>query len=357
MSGIFGVLGLPDTDRSFVNTIGQRVVYDAARELLNMYNAELRQMIALFCDFTSDHKLRYKLPGGGRLQRRGGSAQSGNVAATGQWDVAFPLEDFGAALGADRVAMAYMRLDEFQRHLDTVFTQDANTMRYEILKALLNNTQRTFVDPIYGNLLIEPLANGDGTLYPPVLGSETEADDTHHLETNYAPAAISDTNNPVATAVAELEEHFGSRTGGSNILHFINPDSRAKIEALTGFNQVPDQYAQPGVNTALAVGLPGNVPGRILGRVSGAWVIEWRWMPATYQLTVHADAPKPLMIREDPPDTGLATGLQLINESDDTPFENAHYAHRFGVGAANRLNGVVLELGTGGTYSIPTGYS
>jgi hypothetical protein len=35
----------------------------------------------------------------------------------------------------------------------------------------------------------------------------------------------------------------------------------------------------------------------------------------------------------------------------------AEWRTRFGVGVANRLNAVVMELGSGGTYTIPTGYT
>jgi hypothetical protein len=62
-------------------------------------------------------------------------------------------------------------------------------------------------------------------------------------------------------------------------------------------------------------------------------------------------------MRVDPASTGLGQGLQLVAESDTHPFSASHYSHRFGLGAGNRLNGVVMELGTGGTYSIPSGYS
>ena len=61
-------------------------------------------------------------------------------------------------------------------------------------------------------------------------------------------------------------------------------------------------------------------------------------------------------MREDPADTGLAGGLNLVGEDEEFPFRNAFYSHRFGLGAGNRLNGVALEFGIGGTYTIPTGY-
>ena len=358
MSGIFGALGLNDTDRVFLSTLGQRVVYDAVNQVLAQHNADLAAAMSVFVEqTTTDHKLRYKLPGGGRLQRLGGQSQAGAVKAYGSWDVAFPLEDFGAAVGADRVSYAYMSVQDLDRHLNTVMQQNINTVRFEMLRALLNASQDTFVDPLWGSLSIEPLANGDAVVYPPVLGSESEATDTHYLESGYAGSAISDTNDPYTTIRDELEEHFGVPTGGSNIVCFINNAQRAKTLALTDFDQVPDAFVRQGDDTAVPFNLPSNVPGTVLGRQSGCWVVEWRWIPANYILGVHLEAPRPLFRRIDPADTGLGDGLQLVAESDTHPFTMSHYSHRLGLGCANRLNGVVMELGTDGTYTTPTAYA
>lgn len=357
MAGIFGILGLQDTDRSFVSTIGQRAVYDATQVLLTQYNLDMAQALAVFVEgFTTDHTLRYKLPGGGRLQRRGGQAQSAAVKASGSWDVAFPLEDFGAQVAGDDVALAYMTIQEYNRHLQTVMIQDMNTMRFEILRRLYKNTTNTFIDPIWGSLTIQPLANLDAVVYPPVLGSESEATDDHYIETGYAGAAISDVNNPYVTIRGELEEHFGASTGGNNIVAFIHPDETAETEDLTDFDPVPDNWVRMGSNADVPINLP-NVPGRIIGRTNGCWVSEWRWMTTGYMLGIDLEAPAPLMIRRDPDDTGLPQGLALVAEQDDYPIQSAHWRHRFGVGVANRLNGVVLELAAGAGYTIPAAYA
>ena len=358
MSGIAGILNIQDADRAFINTIGQRAVFDASQQLLTQYNAGLQAAINTFVERdTSDYKLRYKLPGGGRLERRGGQAQSGASKAYGSWDVALPLEDFGRQLTGSDVDLAYMTVAELQRHLDTMFIQDTNTVRFEMLKSIFNNTARTFVDPNYGSLTIQPLANADAVVYPPVEGSESEATDDHYLESGYAASAISDTNNPLVTVRDEIEEHFGGGAqGGSNVAVFINNAQNTKITALTDFSKIGPRFTTPGANSEIAdKGVP-SVPGKIIGYSNGVWVVEWRWVPANYMFGLHLEAPKPLMQRVDPADTGLGTGFQLVAKESDTPFEASHYRHRFGFGVGNRLNGVVMELGTGGTYTIPTAY-
>ena len=362
MGLIHGALGLPDIDDSYINTIGQSVVYEASQLLLAQYNADLSTARALFVDGTTeDFKVRYKLPGGGRLQRRQEQTATQAVKASGGWDVGFPLEDFGARILADDITLAKMRLQEYSRHIDTVFIQDANTYRFEMLRAIYNNAARTFIDPLKGSITVQPLANNDAVLYPPVTGSESEATGNHYLVSGYTSANISDTNNPFPRIVGKLEDHFGANQGGSNIVVFINPAQVAKVAALADFVDYVDRFVVPGDQTATVTGLP-RIPAsaRVIGRsMSGAWVAEWRWVPADYMLAIHADAPPPLRERVDPAAEGLGQGLQLVAQDREFPLQSAHYRHRFGLGVANRLNGVVMQLKTGADadYATPTIYA
>lgn len=361
MAGIYGFLGIGDGERAFLSTLGQSVVLEAVNQYLAQINAEIDTAYSVFVEQdTEDHKQRYKLPGGGRMQA-GGFAPQGRpnaVKANGGWDVAFPLTSFQDALGGDRISMAYMTTQDLQRHLDTIRVRYVNTLRFEILEALLNSAQDTFVDEMWGSLLVEPLANGDTVVYPPVLGSESEATDNHYLETGYAASAISDTNNPYATGAAELEEHFGTPTGGANIVAFINNAQTAKTRALTEFVDITDLGISPGATISTIVNSPRNLPGKLLGRCqdSGVWIAEWRWIPANYLVFNHLDAPAPLKRRVDPAYTNLPRGLNLVAREVEHPFDTSFYDARFGMGVGNRLNGVVIECGTGGTYTVPSGY-
>ena len=358
MSGIFGLLGVNDTERVFLRTIGQDVIYDAVTELVDRYNRDLDAAMGVFVErTTTDYKLRYKLPGGGRLQRLSGLAPSAAVKAYGGYDIALPLEGFGAAISAGRIDYAYMTVRDLDRHLDTVMLQNMNSVRFEMLKALFNNTQRTFVDPLWGSLLVEPLANGDAVLYPPVIGSESEATESHYYGFNYIGANISDTNNPYVTLHDELIEHFGVQTGGENIVVFINNAQVAKTEDLTDFDPVMDRFIIPGADTDRPSGLPARLPGKIVGRTNSCWVVEWRWMPASYMLAMHLDSVAPLLKRADPADTGLPASLALVAKDEDYPIESSYWEHRFGFGCGNRLNGVVGYLVASTSYTIPTGYT
>jgi hypothetical protein len=360
MATIYGALGIEDSDLVFNATAGQRAVYDITNQYVAMYRAQQQAAQEIFVERTTEeHSNRYYLPSAHYLQRRGTSSPFGAVKGAGSWDVAFPLEDFGDALSADDVTLAYMSAARLQQHIDSIIAADAHTRRYEMLNALLGGTSRTFVDPLWGSLTVQPLANGDSVTFPPVLGSMSNATENHYLESNYAASAISDTNDPFVTIANELEEHFGAPTGGSNIVVFINNAQTAKTIALTDFIPVTALGVVPGTDTATVNGIPAMLQRgswRILGRHegAGAWVAEWRWMPANYMLGIHLDAPKPLIERVDPAATGLGRGLQMVARDEQFPFETSYWRDRFGYGVGNRLNGVVMELGTGGTYTAPT---
>lgn len=356
MSGIFGLLGLADGDLSYVNTIGQRLVLDAANEYLRVVTEDANKAYSVFIQQVTDtHKERFKLPGGGRLQKRGGRAQSAATKAYGGWDVAYPLEDFGASVAETDISLAYLRLDQLQRHLDTVRIQSINTRRHEILRRFFKNTTDTFVDPRddVGSLTIQPLANGDTVTYPPVLGSESDATEDHYLETGYAATSISETNNPVITGRNELEEHFGAPQGFGDIAMFTTATIVPYLESLTDYEQIKDNRIVTGANANQVVNLP-MVPGRVVGRCNGVWIVEWRWVPANYAMFIDLEADAPFKMRVDLTGTGLPQGLTLVAQNDKYPLMDAQWRDRFGIGTGNRLNGVALEFGSGGTYTIPS---
>jgi hypothetical protein len=143
---------------------------------------------------------------------------------------------------------------------------------------------------------------------------------------------------------------------------FINPAEGPETRALKDFVPVGQRGIQYGQDADLAGAIPPELLriGRVIGKMeeSGLWVAEWRYVPANYLVGVHLDAPRPLVRRIDPADTGLGDGLQLLPGKDmEAPFEMSYWRHRFGLGCGNRLNGVVLECGTGGSYSIPSGFA
>ena len=362
MGLLLGALGLADSDRVFAEKSGQQQVYSTMQDYLRRISEAFAASTEFFVgQTTTNYKWRYYLPGGGYMQKTNfaPNARSHAIKNTGYWDVALPIDAWETAFASDEVSMAYMTAGDLDRHFTSITAAYVNSQRYEILKTLFRNTNRTFVDPLQGSLTVVPLANGDGTLYPAVIGSDTEADDTHHLESGYAYTAISDTNNPLVTIKNELTEHFGITEGGENIVVVVNSRETPYLQALTDYVPVLDSFVVPGDQTMVIAGRP-SLPAsfRLVGRSNGVWIAEWDYMPAGYMVGRHMGFPAPLAKRVDPSDTGLGTGgLDLVARESDHPFEAAFYRTRCGYGVVNRLNAVVMELGTGGTYTVPTAYA
>jgi hypothetical protein len=354
MATIYGLLGIEDRDAT-VDSVGQRTVYEATQALLDRHNEDVAAATAVFVqETTTNYQENYWLSGGGMMQLSTRLTRPGAVKPVDSYTTAYDLLDYRDQLAWDDISMAYMTLAKYNMAVQNIAIRHANTVRFQILRHLLNNTNATFVDEIRGSLTIRRLANTDTTLYPPVIGSDTNADDEHYLESGYTAANISDTNNPFPTIRAELDEHFGM----GEVVAWVNNAQRAKIEALTDFIPASDRFIREGTSTPTIVGGGPDVPGTIFGRINEVWVSEWRWMPANYILAVDIMQPAPLKRRIDEPTSIRGRGrLELVAEQEEFPLTESFWRFREGYGVANRLNGVVMELGTGGTYTVPTEYA
>lgn len=356
---IYGALGMAETDYAFLNTFGQEVIYDAVTQVLGDHNADLAASEAVFVEkTTTDHTVKFKLPSEGYLQRVGPRSNATLTKPNGGWNVSFTLEEFAAEIGWDRVTNAYATMGQLNLTIEGIKRKDRNTRRQEMLRAIFNNAQRTFKDENWPDLTIVPLANGDATIYPPVIGSQAEVTANNYLFSGYLTGAISDTNNPIPLLVNQLEQYMGTPTGGSKIVVFINNAETSSIQNLTKFDPVPNRFVDYGANVSLVDfnKFPAGLPGRVLGETDSALLVEWRWIPSGYMFATHLDAPAPLRRRIDPAMAGLGDGLQLVVEDKTKPIYTSKWSHRFGYGCCNRLNGVVLQLAVG-SYTVPTLYN
>lgn len=356
MTTIFGYLNIQDSDRVFNATQGQRVIYDAAQEYINLKNDEMNSAYSVFIDETTPlFKERYELPGGGYMQEIPHAQRPDSIKNSGYWDVAYPLKNWGDAISGSRVDMAYMTVQKLNNNILTVVARSVNVMRREILRALLYKEQETFVDEVVGSLAIEPLANGDSVVYPPLPGATAAATRQRYVGSNYIASAISDTNNPFATIGSALYADFGQQQGANSVVVFINSAQTAKTKALTDFVAYSGLAVVRGSQADTLTNVPTGLPGVVIGYVSGCWVVEWDFVPSGYLLGIHLEAPAPLKKRIDPLDTGLGDGnLQLVAEEYEYPFKSSYWQLRFGLGVANRLNGYAMQLVASTTYTSPT---
>jgi hypothetical protein len=360
MGHIASILGISAAERQSINSIGERIVYDAAMQYVLARQEEIALTTsALIGAETELWQEQYALPGGGMLPPVSGDTAAPTRRTLGSWSVAYPLATYGASLGYTKEVLGYTTPDGFELQVNGIIEAGLNRLRHEILRRLFKNTVDSITEayPAGATLTVQPLANGDSVVYPPVEGSNTEATDNHYLASGYAANTISNTNNPLRTLADELYEHFPATTGGINGVVFINNAQTALISALTEFDAVVDNFIRAGSNTDVPINLP-NVPGKIIGRanVSGVWVVEWRWIPADYMLALNLEADGPLKMRVDMASSGLPRGLHMSFTDPNRPIQTMEWKHRFGIGASNRLNGVVMQLTTG-SYTIPSAYA
>lgn len=350
---IAGILQIEDADSTLVNEVGQENVYNAITEYTGLLNANLNKITGLFVEkTTTSWKWTYHLPGNRELQTQGGMARAGEQKFKTSYDVELPIFQFGDALGGTFIDMAYMSIADVDRQMVEIRNASRRTLRKEVLKALFNNADLTYEDIKNGSLTVKSLANGDSTYYPPLPGYDALATANHYAETGYATAAISDTNNPIATHKATLLARYPDEV---DAIVFVASNMSDYVQALTNFMEVGDPRIVKGGLADRLTGLPGGVPGKIIGRCDDMWVAEWADIPSNYSISIAPSYEKPLQKRIDPPATGLPGGdLTLIKTSDLFPLQKSEWMWRFGMGVVNRLNGFILECGTGGTYTVPT---
>lgn len=356
MTTIFGYLNLLDTDRILNNSVPQTVIYDALNKWLSEKEAEKDLAYSIFVEEKTELFMeRYALAGGGYMQEIPAEQKPDSVKTGGYWDVAYPLKNWADGITISNIAMAKMTVAKFESQILTVRNRSVNVMRRELLRALLYKEQESFVDPEHSSaLLIEPLANGDSVVYPPLPGTASPAIRNRYVGSNYTAASISDTNNPYATISAALNADFGAQQGSASVVTFINSAQSAKTRLLSDFIPVRDNGVIPGAMSDTLTNIPTGLPGIVIGRAGGCWIVEWDFIPANYNLSVHLDAPAPLKLRHDPVADGLGTGeLRLVAEENEHPFKSSYWQMRFGLGCGNRLNGYAMQLVASTTYTSP----
>ncbi len=358
MTDLFKTAGINSSDYAYVIDMSKELVYTATQEYVARVNLRMNEAMRLFVSGTTvKGSERYKLPATGLAQETGEGGTGKNRVPSGSWDVAFPLKNYNEMLSINDIDLGYTTPAEYQMYIDGIMSTFDARRQFEILRRLFKNTTDTFVDARLGSLTIQPLANSDGTLYPPVDGSTTEADDNHYSATSYTAAQISDTNNPIATIVDELVEHGVNTTEDLPVITFINSAQARYISNLTNFVPYIPSVIQRGSNTD-QVSVPAGTPGRVIGYVTGmnggSWVSVWNNIPSTYMLGLNLGVEAPLKMRVDERGMFGAGGVEMLPSERNGVITSDSWRMRNGFGVANRLGAYILEVSGDSTYTIPT---
>lgn len=347
----YGFLALKHLMAQRVSQVGANVVRTAMQQSAEEYNRQLDEMISALAVRTTAQSERYTLPGSGTLQPLDEHGNPVPVRAAGYYDIAFPIQGGGTAWGNDRVTRGLMTVEEVQRMTLDAQMRDADWMRRHMLAALLDNTTWTYADPLYGNLTIQPLANGDTVTYTRRGGANST--DTHYFAQT---AAIADATNPIDDIYAELMEH-PSNVGPFAL--YVPSQNIADVKALTAFVDIDDPDIQRGANTDRVIGAAAGIRrfgDTVWGKVDNMWVIEWSALPENYLIGIALGAPPVLGMREYP-EASLQGLFPEMHSSDGNHMEY-RWLRYAGFGVRNRVGAVVYQVEGGDTtYDIPTGYS
>jgi len=341
-----GFVNLESLMAERVTTVGVQTVYDAIRESAQEWTRQTDAMLSTLVEPTTDHQVRYFLPGSGTLQPLDEMGNPKPIVESGYYDVAFPIQGGGTAWGAHRVSRALMTVEYANRMTLEAMRRDADWMRRHMLAALLDNATWTFADPEYGNLTIQPLANGDAVTY--VRNGGAVSVDTHHL---FQAAAIADATDPYDDIYSELMEH---PSNSGPVICYIATSLVATTKALTAFVPVVDPDILVGVAADRLVG--GINPGfgdEVLGKVDNCWIVEWKALPAGY-IIAHAQGGGPVLRMRQYPAPELQ-GFFPETFSPDGNIQETRMLRYAGFGVVNRIACVGYFVG-GGAWAIPTGY-
>lgn len=354
MTVAYGFTSLQDLFNSRVQTVGPKRVYDAVAASAAEYSRIASALLSEFATRTVDPQIQVELPGDGSLQPLDADGNPLPVVPSGNYTVGFPIQGAGTAWGTNRVTRALITVDEANRNTLDALQKDADWNIRHLLAAIFDNVAYTYTDKAgpggskgFGDITVQPLANGDAVVYGRRGGVAAATDDHYLAQAN----AIDDTHNPFETIETELLEH-PSNTG--RILCYIPTGLKSTVIALSTFKSVADPNVAY-TTTELATNVPQVGPGEeVLGYIEGTkcWIVLWSAVPAGYILA-KMEGKAILRMREyDAPQ--LQGFFPEVANVDGNHFVNRLLRY-CGYGVEDRVGAVVYRIGNG-SYAIPSGY-
>lgn len=247
-----------------------------------------------------------------------------------------------------------------------VIEADNRLVFSKIMKAVFNNVNR--VATIRGQAVnVYPFYNADGTV-PPAYKNYTHASShTHYYRSGSATLDSGDLDE----AEVHLKHHGYGSQAGARLIMMMNSAQVAiartfRVADGDSYDFIPAQGQPPFLLPTNTGGIQGGQVGATFAGMSvagtyGKWlIIEEDYVPAGYLFAFATggenQATNPVGMREHQ-NAGLR-GLRLVKgRQADYPLTDSFYQRGFGTGVRHRGAGIVVQLATAGSYTIPSDYA
>lgn len=350
----YGFVGLEELGRFRIDQVenGVAVVTDAIQKTLDFNNRKNEAWRSILSTDVGVAKEYYEMPSGGTLQD---IDEHDNPIPTVQvegYDVAYPIRGGGDATGNDRISRALQTFNDANRATIQATLRDKRWNINYMMAAIFRSTSYEFLDRGRrlmrgaGRLVIQPLANQDGTQYV-INGGSGVGQDNHYLAHE---GAVSAANNPVPRIYEDLVEH---QENPPQVYIYVPQNLVSAFEGLPNFREPRDPNVAYGSGESTVAQGEKRLGDRYLGYVDGCHIVLMTALPANY-LFAQADGARPLGYRQYP--VSSVQGLFKETHSPDGNHIETRFLRFGGYGCRNRVAALCMQVGvaSGGSYAAPT---
>jgi len=350
----YGFVGLQQLFNKRVAEVGIPRTFEAIQQSVAEHTRLVNTLMGALVERTTIAQEMFELPGSGTLQPLDEVGIPRPTDVGGRYQVAYPIQGGGDAWGRNRVTSALMTVEEANRHTIEAQNKDADWLARHIIAALLTKDSWTFEDKVgadgtrgFGNLTIQPLANGDSTEFPRINGQPAPAN--HYTA---QAVAIDAANNPFPSFYSTLTGYPGQKN--SPVVAYIPENLETAVTSLPTFYEVEDPDIRAGANRDVLTGsIDMGIGDEVLGKVDKVWVVLWKRLPDNY-LFAHARGQRVLKMREYP--APALQGLFTESHSPDGARMETRVIRYAGFGVANRVAAMAHYVG-GASYVNPANYT